>query len=77
MYMEVQVLREAGCRKQPDRDSKIIAARFAVPPIIPPIPTQCPLPAYFNSPAVTAMGSRFCGGGSGQVAKALKEQGGL
>ena len=38
---------------------------------------ECGPPANFFSPAGTAMDSLFCGGGSGQVAKAVKAQGGL
>ena len=37
---------------------------------------QCP-PRYFSSPAVTRSGSRFSGGGSGQVANAVNAHGGL
>jgi len=37
----------------------------------------CHLPAGFFSPAGTAKGSQFAGGGSGQVANGVKAQGGL
>jgi len=40
MYKDVQVLREAGCREQPDRDNPGIAASIAAPTIWPlPNPT--------------------------------------
>jgi hypothetical protein len=38
---------------------------------------QCAKPAYFFSPASTLRARRFWEGGSGQVAKAVKAQGGL
>jgi len=34
-------------------------------------------PLYLSSPASTRSGRRFCGGGSGQVAKSFRAQGGL
>src|SRR6266446_49210 len=62
------------CSGSPVNTSPPLPSAFC--PLPSALPYACP-PAYFFSPASIRIGSRFWGGGSGQVAYGVKAQGGL